>query len=88
MTQELFEVTELILFDFACVHIILIFLSKKVLFIVSLKEWEDSLNFVLLEHLWQIKHHHFLVLLSIQFEHLFEKDFNRLIGVELHSESE
>jgi len=65
VTQELFEVTELTLFDFTCVNIILIFLSKKELVVVSLKEWIDSLNIMLMDELWQIKHHHFLVFLRI-----------------------
>lgn len=52
MTQELFKVAELILLDFACVNIILVLLSEQVFFVVSLKEWVDSLDFILLKHLW------------------------------------
>lgn len=88
VAQELLEVAELVLFDLACVHIVLILLSKHVLLIVSLEEWVDSINLLLLEHLWKIKHHHFLVWLGVHIKHLLQDDLNRLVAVELHSKSE
>ena len=52
VAQELLEVAELIFLDLAGVYIVLILLGEEVLLVVSLKEWEDSLDLWLLQHLW------------------------------------
>ena len=88
MAQELLEVAELILLDLAGIDFILILLSEKVLLVVSLEEWVNSLDLWLLEHFWEIKHHHLLVWLRVQLKDLLQEDLNRLVAVELHCESQ
>ena len=52
VAQELLKVAELIFLDLTGVDLVLILLGEEILFVVSLKEWEDSLDLWLLEHLW------------------------------------
>jgi len=69
--QEFLEVAELVsLLVLDGINLILVLLSLNELLIVSFQEWEDSLDVVLLDELWEIEHHHLLVFNAVQFENV------------------
>jgi len=73
MREELFKIAELVsLFIFDNINLILIFQCLLVLFIISLQEWEDSLDVVLLQELWEVEHHHLLIFDAVNLENVIQ----------------
>lgn len=87
MAQELLKIAKLAPLNLSGINLILVLLCEHELFVVSLKEWINSLDLCLLKHLWQVEHHHLLVGLAVYLENFLKDDFNRLVAVELHGQS-
>mgnify|MGYP001448623030 CR=1 FL=1 len=73
MRKELFKVAELVpLLVLYSVYLVLVFLGLDILFIVSFQEWINSLDVALIKELWEVQHHHFLILNTVQFEYVVQ----------------
>lgn len=70
MWHELFEVAEVNSLCFSHVDILLVLLGLKILSLVSLKEWVNPLNVVVLQEFWEVKHHHLLILDTVDLENI------------------
>lgn len=56
--------------------------------VVSLQEWVDALNQILVQEFGQVEHDCLLVVTAVQGEDVLEKKFDCLVGTELDSQSE
>ena len=72
MRHELFEIAEILSLGASYVNIFLVLLGLKILIVVSLKEWINSLDVVVLQEFWEVKHHHLLVLNAIDLENILQ----------------
>jgi len=80
MRHELFEVAELVShLVFHGVNLILIFLNAEVLIVISLEEWINSLDVILIKEFREIEHHHFLIFNGVNFKYVVQHQLNSLV---------
>ena len=70
MRHELLEVAEVPCLCLLSVDVLLVLLGLNELIVVSLKEWINSLDVIELQEFREVKHHHLLVLDTVDLENV------------------